>query len=198
MCFQKDGKTAQAVRFIKSGIMTEVVDYVLSVDTFEQKCAVLKGVLQSPRIKYHLQNIGIDQYLSNNALYIHKCLEKIKKLYKQAGKCDHQKKFKYIIEAAVVYTPEGFTNDSPISLMTSTPFKKPSARKSLWLFTNILDVKKKTATRQVGAAKSKRKAVKCGNIPWVFKQTRKGHSKINDQINKSLYYWIMHHPQAVQ
>ena len=49
--------------------------------------------------------------------------------------------------------------------MTSTPVKKPSARKSLCLFINTLDVKKKTAASQVGAAKSKRKAIKYGTTP---------------------------------
>ena len=48
MCFQKDGKTAQDARCIKSSIMTKVIDYVLSIDTFEQKCVVLKNVFQSP------------------------------------------------------------------------------------------------------------------------------------------------------
>ena len=47
----------------------------------------------------------------------------------------------------MVSTPEGFTDDSPIYPMKSTPVKKPRARKSLCMFTNILDVKKKTATR---------------------------------------------------
>ena len=42
----------------------------------------------------------------------------------------------------MVSTPEVFANDSPISPMTSTPVKKQSSRKSLCLFTNILDVKK--------------------------------------------------------
>ena len=106
MCFQKDGKTAQAARCIKSRIMTKVIDYVLSIDTFEQQCVVLKGMLQSPRLKDHVQTIGIDQYLSNNALYEHKCLENIKKLYKQAGKCDDQQQFKDILEDAMVSTPE--------------------------------------------------------------------------------------------
>ena len=46
----------------------------------------------------------------------------------------------------MVSTPEGFTNESPISPMTSTPVKKPRARKSLCLFTNILDVKRKLLT----------------------------------------------------
>ena len=82
--------------------------------------------------------------------------------------------------------------------MTSTPVKKPSAIKSLCLFTNILDVKKNSYTRQVGYAKSKRKATKYGTTPWALKQKRKGNSKIDEHINKSLYKWIMHHPKVVQ
>ena len=42
----------------------------------------------------------------------------------------------------MVFNPEVFTYYSPISPMTSTPVKKPSARKSLCIFTNILGVKK--------------------------------------------------------
>ena len=81
--------------------------------------------------------------------------------------------------------------------MTSIPVKKPSARKSLCIFTNILDVKNKTATRRVGSTKSKRKAIKSGTTPWGLKPKRKGNSKINEQINKSLYNWIMHHSQVL-
>ena len=43
--------------------------------------------------------------------------------------------------------------------------KKTSAQKSLCMFTNVLDMNIKTAYRQVGAAKSKRKAIKFGNTP---------------------------------
>ena len=43
-------------------------------------------------------------------------------------------------------TPEGFTDNSPISPMKTTPFKKPSAQKSLCMFTNILYVNKKLLT----------------------------------------------------
>ena len=86
MCFMKGCKSDKAARCIKSRIMTKVIDSVLSIDTFEQQCVVLKDMLQSPRLKYHVQTIGIDQYLSNNAIYVHKCLENIKKIYKQAGK----------------------------------------------------------------------------------------------------------------
>ena len=94
-------------------------------------------MLQSPRLKDHVQTIIIYQYLSNNALYEHQCLENTKKKYKQAGKCDDQKQLKDIIEADIVSTPEVFTNNSPISPITSTPFKNPSDRKSLCIFTKI-------------------------------------------------------------
>ena len=45
----------------------------------------------------------------------------------------------------MVYTPEEVTNDSPSLIMTKTTVNKPSARKSLCFFTNIFDVKNKTA-----------------------------------------------------
>ena len=79
----------------------------------------------------------------------------------------------------MVSNPEGFTNNSPIYTMESSPTKKTSFRKSLCIFTNIFDVKKKTATRQVGAAKSKRKAIKSGTKPWALKPKQKGNSKID-------------------
>ena len=106
-----------------------------------------KGVLQSPRLKDLVNTIGVDQSLSNNALFEHKCLQNIKNIYKHAGNWDNQKQFKDILEAAIVSTPEGFTNNGPRSTMKPTPVKKPDARKSLCLFTDILYVKKKTATR---------------------------------------------------
>ena len=103
--------------------MTKVINYVLSIDTFEQQCSVLKVMLKSPRIKYHVQTIGIHLSLRKHSIYEHKCLENIKNLYKQAGKCDDQQQFKDILESAMVYTPEGFTDNSPISPRTSSPVK---------------------------------------------------------------------------
>ena len=137
----KEGKSDQAARCIKSRIMTKVIDYVLSIDTFKQKYVVLKGMLKSPRLKDHVQTIAVDQSLSKNAIYEHKCLENIKTVYEQASKCDEQQQFKDILEADMVSTPEGFTDNIPISPITSTPIKKLSAQKSLCLFTNILEVK---------------------------------------------------------
>ena len=99
---------------------------------------MLKGMLQSPRLKDHVQTIVIDPSLRNNTIYEHKCLENIKTLYKQAGKCYNQQQFKDIFKAAMVSTPEGFTYNSHISTRTSTPVKKQSAQKSLCMFTNVL------------------------------------------------------------
>ena len=42
----------------------------------------------------------------------------------------------------MVSTTEGFINNSPISPMISTPLKKTSARISLCMLINILEVKK--------------------------------------------------------
>ena len=59
MCFMRKGKSDQAVRYIKSRITTKVIGSVLSIDTFEKQCVVLKGTLQSPQLKYHVHTIGI-------------------------------------------------------------------------------------------------------------------------------------------
>ena len=134
MCFQIDGKSSQAARLVKSRIMTKVIDCVLSADTFEQQCIILKCVLQSPLLKYHMKTIGINQSLSNIALFEHKYPKNINKLYQHARKCNKKQQLKDILEAVMVSNPGGFTNNSPRSPMTSTPVKKPSARKSLCLF----------------------------------------------------------------
>ena len=88
-----------------------------------------------------MKTIGIYQSLINSVISGSRFLQNINKLYKHSGKCDYQQKFKYILEAAIISTPEGFTYKIPISPMTPPTLKKPSAIKSLCLFTNILDVK---------------------------------------------------------
>ena len=52
-----------------------------------------------------------------------------KNIYQHAGKCDDQQKLKDIIDATILSTPEEFTDNSPNVHMTSTPVKKPNARK---------------------------------------------------------------------
>ena len=103
-------------------------------------------------------------------IFEHGCLQNINKLYKHAGGCDGQQQFKDILEFAMVSTLEGFTNNSPRSPMTPPTLNKPSAEKSLCLFINILDMKNKIAIRRVGAAKSKRKAIKTVTTPYPLKQ----------------------------
>ena len=85
-------------------------------------------------------------------------MNNIKNIYQHAGKSDDQQNLKDILESALLSTPEGVTYNSPNVPMTSTPVKKPSARKSLCLFTNILDVQPKTAKRRFVTAKSRRKS----------------------------------------
>ena len=100
-----------------------------------------------------MKNIGIDQYSFARSSFEHKCMNNIKEMYQHAGKCDDQQNLKDIIDADILSTPEGITDNSPNVHMSSKPVKKPSARKSLCLFTNILNVDPKTAKRRFVAAK---------------------------------------------
>ena len=114
--------------------------------------------------------IIVYQSLSNSSLYENICLENIKKLYKSYVKFDDQHQHKAIIETSMVFTPKGFTDNSPISSGQYVPSKQPSARKFLSQFIETLDVKAKTALRGLLAAKSKRKAIiivskLCSSIP---------------------------------
>ena len=131
-------------------------------------------------------------------MYEHICLKNIKKLYTSAGKCNFQLKFKENFEASMVSTPERFTDNSRMSPGITIIFKNCSARKAFHLFTEVLDVKKKTDGLRVGAAKSKRKAIIAGSMLWSSIPKRKVHTKINEQVNKYIYNWILQHPQVVQ
>ena len=123
-----------------------------------------------------MKTIGIDRSSFNMSTFEHRCINNIKQIYQHAGKCDNQQSLKDILEDALLSNTEGFTDNSSNVHMPSTPVKKPSARKSLCLFKNILDVKPKTAKRHFVATKSKRKAKKVGNSLWTKKKTQKGHS----------------------
>ena len=102
ICFHIDVKSSQTAKCVESRIMTKVIDYLISIDRFEQQCAVLIGMLQSPRLKYHMKTIGIDQSLNNSDILEHICLKNTKKLYQHDGNCDNQQQFKDIIEVAMV------------------------------------------------------------------------------------------------
>ena len=73
----------------------------------------------------------------------------------------------------MIYSTKILTDNSPIYPMTPTPVKKQSARKSLCIFMNILDVKNKSAICRFGYTKSKRKVKKSGTAVWAKKTKRK-------------------------
>ena len=75
--------------------------------------------------------IGVDQLLSNSALYEHINLENIKKLYTSARKCEDQQQYKTTLKAVMLSTPKVFTDKSPMSPVPSVTVKDPSARKSI-------------------------------------------------------------------
>ena len=62
MCFQIDGKSAQTAKCFKYRIITRVIYCVLLIDKFEKKCVVLKVMLQSTCLKYHMNTIGIENH----------------------------------------------------------------------------------------------------------------------------------------
>ena len=78
-------------------------------------------------------------------------MKNIKKIYQHEGKCDNQQNLKYILDADMVSTPEGVTDNNANMPLISIPVKKPSARKSMCLFTNILNVEPKTEKRRIVA-----------------------------------------------
>ena len=100
-----------------------------------------------------MKTIAIDKSLCNRSSFEHKFLNNIKKMYQHASKCDDQQKFKYHIEAAMISTTGEITDDIPGLPMNETTVNKPSSRKLIRLFTNIFDVKKRTAMYSVGAKK---------------------------------------------
>ena len=59
MCFQIPPLVSSDLE--KRLMLTKIIDYVLSIDTFEQKCVVVKDMLQSPRLKDNVKTIGVDQ-----------------------------------------------------------------------------------------------------------------------------------------
>ena len=61
LCFHNDGKSVDASKCVKSRIMNKLIYCFILIDTFEQLCVALKGVLQSPRLKYHVKTVVIDQ-----------------------------------------------------------------------------------------------------------------------------------------
>ena len=94
----------------------------------------------------------------------------------------------------MISTPEIYTENSPILPGPSMIIRKTSARKSLRLFTEVLDAKKKTSFHRVGAAKSNHKEIIVISMLWSSITKRRGHTKINERVKKYFYNWILQHP----
>ena len=130
---------------------------------------IIKGMLHSDQLIENMVTIGIDIYLSNNALFEYRCLENINKLYNTAGKCNDQQKYKTTIETALVSKPKGCNYNSPITpndTNTSQSFfssKNKCAHKYLETFSKTLDVETKTYVQRICFAKAKRLAIKVVN-----------------------------------
>ena len=85
--------------------------------------------------------------------------------------------------------------------MTPNPYmstKNPSARKPLRQFSETLNAKNNTAVCRLCAAKTKLRAIRKINMLWSNIAKRRGHTKINQKLRKSLYNWILHHRQVMQ
>ena len=76
-----------------------------------------------------MKTISIDQSSFTWSSIEHICMNNIKNIYQHAGKCDDQKNLKDILEADIISTPEGLTDNSPNVHMTSKTVKKTSASK---------------------------------------------------------------------
>ena len=98
----------------------------------------------------------------------------------------------------MVSNPDIFTNNILTLPGPSVTVKNPSARKLLHIFTELFDIKSKTAVRRVGADKSKRKEIRAGNMLWSSITKRMVHTKISERLKKYMYNWILQHPQVLQ
>ena len=140
-------------------------------------------MLKSSHLEDHMKSIGIDQSSFTRYSFEHRCMNNIKKMYQHAGICDDQQNIKDIIDAAILSNPKVVIDYSPNLPMISTSVKKPSASKSLCLFTNILGVKPKTEKRRFAAAKSRSKSMKVGSNLWTKKKNEKGIQKSMSSLN---------------
>ena len=98
----------------------------------------------------------------------------------------------------MVSTPEGITDNSPMDIRTFKNKDNKSTRKSLNKISEQLNVKQKMSVHRLGAAK-KHKAIRSGNKLCSSIIKRGLHTKVESQVKKYLYNWVLHHyPQVLQ
>ena len=84
-CFHINGRYYHAAQCVKSRIMNRFIYYILYIDTFEKQSVVVKGVIQSTRLGYHIKTIGIYQALCTRFTFEHKFLNNIKRYINMQG-----------------------------------------------------------------------------------------------------------------
>ena len=124
------------------------------IGSFEQKCLIIKGVLQSEKLKQHIFTIEIYQLLSNSALYEHTWSKNIKMLYKCSGGFYDRHNYKAIVEVYIVSAPEWLTKYSPMDVVKLINLNNPSTSKLLGQFSELLDVKQQTSVHILGNDKT--------------------------------------------
>ena len=105
LCFRVNSKSSHADQCVKSRVLNKAIDSIRYIDTFEQKCVVIKCMLRSSLIEDHMKTIGIDQSSFTRSSFEHICMNNIKNIYQHADKCDDQQNPKYSLEYAILSTP---------------------------------------------------------------------------------------------
>ena len=59
-CFQINSKSTNASKCVKSRVLNNSIDSILSINTFEQQCVVIKSMLRSSCLADHMKTIGIE------------------------------------------------------------------------------------------------------------------------------------------
>ena len=57
LCFQVDNKSPHADQCVKSRVLKKVIVSILSINTFEQQCVVIKCMFQSSRLEGHMETM---------------------------------------------------------------------------------------------------------------------------------------------
>ena len=74
LCFQIDNKSPHADQCVKSRVLNKVIYSILSINTFEQQCIVIKCMLQSSCLEDNMKTIGMDQSSFTRSSFEHRCM----------------------------------------------------------------------------------------------------------------------------
>ena len=61
LCFRVDNKYPHAAQCVKSMVLNKSMNSILSINTFDKQCVLIKCMLHSSRLEDHMKTISIDQ-----------------------------------------------------------------------------------------------------------------------------------------